>query len=281
MFTSDGSRYLSRRERFVMRLMASLRKRLLVRVRLLDRGRLAIYVCETAMDAWRPLSLWLKEEGTMAWIEAEVRPGDVFMDIGANIGIYSIAAAQRMGGSGEVYAFEPHKVNGVTLLRNVQANGLQGRIRVFACALSDSDGFLAFNYASLASASSASQLGHRRVPGSDEEFSPVSSEMVFSTSVDSLIAAGAIEPPTLVKIDVDGNELAILRGMAGLLRGPRRPRAVQVELNVGEQDEIAALMQASGYALVGRHFTHDGRNAHARGVPLAQIAHNAIFAPAP
>lgn len=281
MFESDGSRFLSRGERFVLRLVNSLRKRLVVRVRLSDRGAAATYLCENIVDAQRPISLWVKEQGTMEWIAAEVGPDDVFMDIGANIGIYSIAAAQRMGAGGTVYAFEPHKVNGLSLLRNVAANDLQERIRFFSCALSDREGMLAFNYASLAAASTASQLGHRRVAGSAAEFAPVATEMVFATSVDRLIEAGTIEPPTLVKIDVDGNEIAILRGMAALLGGKRRPRAVQVELNVGEHDAIAGLMQDAGYALARRHFTHAGKAAQDAGVPIERIAHNAIFAPAP
>ncbi|HEX2542313.1 MAG TPA: FkbM family methyltransferase [Caldimonas sp.] len=278
--SSDGSRYLGRRERAVLRLFSSLRKRLQVRVRVDDRGRAATYVCETAMDAQRPLSLWVKEEGTMAWIDAEVRADDVFMDIGANIGIYSIAAALRTSGSGIVYAFEPHKVNSLALLRNVGANGLQDRVRVFSCGLSDRDGLFEFNYQALASASSASQLGHRRVPGSEAEFVPVATEMIYGTSVDRLVEAGTIRPPTLVKIDVDGNELPILRGMSRLLAGAARPRAVQVELNVGEQDSISAFLQEHGYALASRHFTHEGKNALARGDAVEAIAHNAIFVPA-
>lgn len=280
MFASDGSRYLSRRERFVMRLMTSVRKRLQVVVRLSDHGRTARYVCETPMDAQRPLSLWIKEAGTMAWIDAEVRPGDVFMDVGANVGIYSIAAALRIGAGGVVYAFEPHKVNALALMRNVQANGLQERIHVFACALSDAEGLLRFNYQTLGSASSGSQFGHRRLLGVGDDFMPAASEMVYGSRVDALIDNGTIRAPTLVKIDVDGNELAILRGMARLLRGDDRPRAVQVELNVGEHESVSAFMRECGYGLVTRHDTHEGSQARARGEAAEAIAHNAIFAPA-
>lgn len=280
MFASDGSRSLSRGERLVMRMLASVRRRLHIRVHLDDRGRAATYLCETALDAWRAVSLWIKEQGTMEWIDATVRPRDRFMDVGANIGIYSIAAALRMGEGGEVYAFEPHKVNALALLRNVAANRLERRVRVFSCALSDTDGMFAFNYQALTSASNASQLGHCRVPGSAREFVPVATEMVYATSVDRLVSHAVIPAPTLVKIDVDGNELAILRGMAGLLCGPERPRAVQVELNVGEQEGIAAFMRDCGFELVTRHFTLEGKNALARGDAVEAVAHNAIFAPA-
>lgn len=280
MFKSSGDRVLTLPERIVFKLKGMVRSHTLVRVRLDDRGRAATYLCETPMDAYRPLSLWIKEAGTMAWLDAEVRPADVFMDIGANIGIYSIAAALRMGERGRVYAFEPHKVNALSLLRNIQANGLGGRIDVFSCALSDHEGMLDFNYASLSSASTASQLGHRRVPGTSEEFVPVAAEKVFAASVDRLIERGSIVAPDLVKIDVDGNEIAILRGMRQLLRSEKRPRALQVELNVGEQEGIIETLAEAGYALVDRHLTLTGKNQLAAGSSLNQIAHNAVFKPA-
>lgn len=261
----------------MLKMLAAIRRRTAVKVRVNDKGRATTYVCETSLDAQRAVSLWLKEQGTMDWIESEVRPDDIFLDIGANIGIYSISSALRMDERGRVYAVEPHKVNALSLLRNIEANALAGRIQVFSCALSDRDDVLDFNYLSLSSASSSSQLGHRRIAGTDRDFQPVATEKVYATSVDSLLQRSLIQAPTLVKIDVDGNELAILRGMAGLLRGPARPRAVQVELNLGEQEQIAALMQDYGYGISQRHLTHAGKQAQAQGTPLEAIAHNAVF----
>lgn len=279
MFRSDGRRLLSMPERAVLKAMRLARERLNVHVDLDDAGRRVRYVCETAMDALRPVSLWIKEEGTMHWIDSQLRADDVFLDIGANIGIYTIAAAVRLGPQGKVYAFEPHKVNALSLLRNIDANRLAQRVDVFSVALSDREALLDFNYVSLSSASTASQLGHRNVPGEAREFVPVASEKVFATTVDHLVSGGTIRPPNLVKIDVDGNEIAILRGMSALLRGTDRPRSIQVELNVGEQEQIIALMAEHDYRLATRHLTYAGKAAQAAGKPLEAIAHNAVFEP--
>jgi FkbM family methyltransferase len=208
----------------------------------------------------------------MRWID-----GDIFMDIGANIGIYTLAAAHRVGKTGKVYAFEPHKMNGITLLRNLEASGLADLVDVFACALSDVSHVLPFNYISLASASSGSQLGHTRVAGASRDFRPAAREMLAAVSVNELMAGGTIKPPNLVKIDVDGNEIKILRGMKKLLTGKDRPRALQVELNAGEQEEIAAFLADCGYALTERHHTRHGEKQLQRGMPLEKAAHNAIF----
>jgi FkbM family methyltransferase len=279
VFHSDGRRFPRRWERALFRLVGFVRERLRLHVRVRDGRFTSTYACENVLDALRSMSLWIKEEGTMRWIDAETKPGDVFMDIGANIGIYTIAAAHRVGAAGLVYAFEPHKVNALSLMRNVQLTGLSERVKVFACPLSDTAGVVAFNYASLKAASTASQLGHTRLAGCSEHFEPVACELVLASTVDALMTAAAIRPPTLVKIDVDGNELGILRGMRILLCGPSRPRALQVELNVGEQDRTEAFLRECGYTLSQRHFTYAGQRALSSGKPLAQVAHNAIFRP--
>lgn len=280
LLTADGRRFLYLWERALFKVASSIRSRFLVKLRLQENGHSSMYVCENAFDAYRPATLWIKEEGTMRWIDSEVKPGDIFMDIGANIGIYAIAAGNRVGDKGAVYAFEPHKVNALSLLRNVSLSRLAKRVRVFSCALSDESRVLEFNYRSLESASTASQLGHTEIPGSDAQFEPVACEMVFATTVDRLLADGVIQPPNLIKIDVDGNELQILRGMKQLLTGNSPPRAVQVELNVGEQTAISDFMQECTYELAERHLTHAGKMVQAAGEPLQNIAHNAIFRPA-
>lgn len=279
-FASKGLAVPNRLQRFVLKSSFRLRRALEPRVILADGDYRSVYKCETLLDAARPMSLWTKEEGTMRWISAEVRAGDIFMDVGANIGIYTLAAAHRLGPGGSVYAFEPHKPSALALMRNLALSELSDRVTVFSCALSDQPRILRFNYFSLASGSSGSQLGHRRIAGEERDFAAVASEMLFATTVDRLIADELISPPSLVKIDVDGNELQILQGMRSLLIGSRRPRSVQVELNVGEQTAIIEFLNGCGYRLVERHLTATGKSLSARGIALERIAHNAIFRPA-
>ena len=64
-----------------------------------------------------------KEPGTVNWIETGVRDGDVFYDIGANIGIYSLLAAARIG-AGKVYSFEPDVSSFAGLLQVITLNGI-------------------------------------------------------------------------------------------------------------------------------------------------------------
>jgi FkbM family methyltransferase len=111
------------------------------------------------VETYRALTLFVKEQGTVEWIRSTVQPGDVFYDIGANIGMYTLLAASRVGDAGKVYAFEPHVRNFTSLLQNVALNNLSGRVAPICSALHDTEGFLNFNYLTWQAGSSTSQLG--------------------------------------------------------------------------------------------------------------------------
>ena len=277
MFTSDGRRNLTALEKMWLGVSKSLRRMFATTVKVADGPFSSTFWCENKTDAQRAIAFRLKEVGTMQWIDEEIGEGDIFLDIGANIEIYSIAAGHRVGTNGCVYAFEPHKINAVALLRNIVLSGLSSRIVVFSIPLSGNSEVLQFNYKSLDSASSGSQFGSNRLPGSDKEFRPVASEMAFGMSIDDLIAQGGIQPPTMIKIDVDGNELPILTGMRKLLSGTFYPRVIRVEINAGEEDKIADFLGGCGYQLDKFHYTRSGQRQFDRGVDPKHIAKNAIF----
>jgi len=275
MFTSSGDRFSTRAERLVLAVLNRLRRNLQPTVRVRDKTHSSVFTCESVRDLQRALSLWLKEEGTMRWIDSEVRDGDVFMDIGANIGIYTIAAAHRVGPTGHVIAFEPHKKNALTLMQNLALNALTSRVDVVGCPLSDEASIVRFDYLSLDSASSGSQVnnGCRRL----DNLRPVASEFTVTTTVDRLLAETRIRTPSIVKIDVDGLELSILRGMSQLLSKGDRPRTIQVEINLGEDEAVMSFLAQHSYELSSRHFTAYGLSQLANGVPEAEIVHNAVF----
>lgn len=273
-----GGRELNGVEKLWFDAKAALRAALVSEVAIEDGPYRTVFLCENRTQAYRALSLWVKEAGTMEWIDKNVRPGERFLDIGANVGIYTLAAAHRVGPNGRVYAVEPHKPNAVSLMRNVLRNGLQDRVDVLTVALSDQRMIATFNYKDLAASSAGSQLGATNVSG--KEFKVAASEVVLGLSVDELIEIKAMAAPHHVKIDVDGIELPILRGMAALLASPQRPRTLQVELNVGEHDAVESFMAAQGYKLDHRHFTAIGKKQMAAGKDVSQIAHNAVFMPA-
>jgi FkbM family methyltransferase len=265
------------RER-VARARFDLRERLSMPMVVRDDGRDYRFSCVSYEEWVRAESLLYKEPGTMRLLHSELRPGDVFYDVGANMGIYSVPAAVAVGPEGRVFAFEPHVANAESLLRNVRANGLQDRVKVLSCALNDAVGFFEFHYDQLLAGTSQSQLGSER-DAFGRTLRPEASELKFATTIDELLGAGAIAPPTVVKIDVDGNEVLILRGMRGLLEGADRPRAVQVEVNVEGGEELLRLMSECGFELAERHYTEAFQTALDGGADPAAIPYNGVFRP--
>lgn len=218
------------------------------------------------------------EPGTLRWLRACVQPGDVFYDVGANIGLFALLAAHRVGAAGRVAAFEPHAATVEALLANVALNGLGERVDVLSCALHSASGHRPFLYRSLAAASGLSQVDATRDPHR-HDVAPVARELKAVAAADDLIAAGTIRAPDVVKIDVDGNEGAVLAGMHGLLTGPRPPRSIQVEINPEGSADLLAFMRAAGYHETGRHLTLGSEQLVRAGTDPATLGANIVFEP--
>ena len=137
-----------------------------------------------------------------------LKTGDVFYDIGANVGFFSIIAAKLVGG-GKVYAFEPGSENAKSIRHNAELNDFK-QIEVIEKAVSNTSGtgeFLLAKYSgghALATADAPPDLAGK-----------VTVDLV---SIDDLIASEQIEPPNFVKIDVEGAELDVLKGMTQTIK---------------------------------------------------------------
>jgi FkbM family methyltransferase len=141
-----------------------------------------------------------------------LRAGDILFDIGANVGFFSVIGARLLGPSGSVYAFEPVPSNARCIRRNAALNDL-ANIEVVARAVSDRTGSAELMLASYSGGAALTTAG--RPPDATTSIS------VEVASIDDLVATAAVQPPSVVKIDVEGAELEVLRGMAVTLREHR------------------------------------------------------------
>jgi FkbM family methyltransferase len=224
----------------------------------------------------RARALFSKEPETIGWLRKNLRPSDVFLDIGANVGTFSIFAARHLSQAGHVYACEPHLPTTIQLLQNISLNGVEDRVSVISLAASGRDGFSPFHYKRWRPGASGSQLA---VPGGPSLTRHVGSELKSSMRVDSMIAQGVIRSPDLIKIDTDGIEIQIVAGMKDLLSGQGRPRSVLVEVQQGELQTQRDFMRACGYSLVERHLIGRGKRAFELGRPSEKLTLNAVFEP--
>ncbi len=232
-------------------------------------------ITETPYEKWRADTLYTKEPGTVAWIQRECKPGDVFYDVGANIGQYTLMAAQLVMPGGSVVAFEPHLFNAASLLRNLAANNVQG-VRLMTTALHDREDVLAFYYKDLMAGSSGSQLGHT-IGETGEAFEPKASELKLTTTIDLLVTQGVLPAPVLIKIDVDGNERRVLGGIALQLLSTGPLRSVQIEVHPTSHRDVTEFMAEAGWQEAETHHTAFGQAEIDKGTDPAKVFRNVIY----
>ena len=193
-----------------------------------------------------------KEPETVAWIEKWFSPGDVFYDIGANVGSYSLIAYRRCGGDLTVYSFEPGCMTYPHLCQNIQLNQAGDRISPFQVALFDYTTVAMFHYQNLLTGGALHALDEPK-DWRGEEFTPVSSLPALCYRLDDFVHQFELSTPTHVKIDVDGTELDILKGAAKTLQAPT-VRTLVLETFDGSPyfAEIGQLITQYGFELHSR-----------------------------
>jgi FkbM family methyltransferase len=250
--------------------------RLHVAVRDREDGLQYRFVADSLHSYQRARSHLSKEPETIRWLRQNLRPADVFLDIGANIGTFSIFAAKHISDQGRVYACEPHLPTAVQLLENIALNELEDRVSVISIAASSKDSFVPFRYKRWRQGASGSQLD---VEGGPAMKGHVGTELKSGLRVDTMIAQAVIRPPSLIKIDTDGIELQILSGMPNLLRSEKKPRSILVEIQPGERQQQMELMRSYGYALVATHVVGKSQRLFEAGSAVDELAVNGVYEP--
>jgi FkbM family methyltransferase len=176
-------------------------------------------------------ALGTTEPDVQAALVEYVKPGDVFYDVGANVGFLSVIAA-RLGA--HVVAFEPLPENADVLEKNASLNGLN--VQVVRLALSDRDG------------EADLQLGDEptwaKLNTPETQYkAEVESKGRLRVRVARLDALD-LPPPDMVKLDVEGAEVQALRGMEETLRN-HAPKLL-IELH-HTNEQIANLLERFGY----------------------------------
>jgi FkbM family methyltransferase len=167
--------------------------------------------------AFRKLSGARYEQRFDAALLAAVRPGDIVWDIGANEGLYTEKFAQRVEPSGHVVAFEPSPRN-VALLRTRFTGS--NRVTIYPVALADRAGTATF-YANGSSNGTTDSLVERAAGAIPHQ--------VEVRSGDEFLLRF---PPNVIKIDVEGFEPEVLRGLREVLVSPAL-RSVLIEVHFG------------------------------------------------
>lgn len=193
----------------------------------------------------RQISLFGRFEATeSAYFRSVVRDTDICFDVGGNVGYFSMLLAD-LAAHGAIHVFEPIPLNAALITTNRELNGY-GHVIINNCAVGDRVQTLNFTVAADSAYSSLHDVG--RSPA-------VATIAVQMTTLDDYIKQHGIPRVDVMKIDVEGAELQVIRGAAQLLGDvPRAPRVVLMELQqenmepFGTQiEEALAAMVAFGY----------------------------------
>jgi FkbM family methyltransferase len=161
-----------------------------------------------------------------------IRPGHIVYDIVAHIGYYTVLSSLLTGESGKVISFEPLPLNVGYLRRHIRANGCKNVKLVQAC-VGDSSCQGSFDN------SRGTGVGHLAVHGT---------LTVHVISLDDMYQHGELQLPDLMKIDVEGAELMVLKGASSVLADGRPVILLSVHSETLRR-ECSEFLETAGYRL--------------------------------
>ena len=177
------------------------------------------------------------------FLRAHLPMGGVFVDVGANVGIYALALAPQVGAGGKVIAIEPHPVTHARLAFNRAASNF-AQVRLVAAAAGPMDGELLIE-------TDGDNLGASHVTSGAPSVNAIK---VPSLRLQRILKDAGVAKVDTLKIDVEGFEDRVLTGFFREAPQTMWPRAVVIEhLSHDEwQEDCIADMLSRGYTQVGR-----------------------------
>jgi FkbM family methyltransferase len=170
-------------------------------------------------------------------IARELSRGEIFYDIGANAGFFTVLAAKLVGSEGRVFAFEPLPENARCIREQIEVNALT-QCRLIVKAVTRQSGCIAFalhENNSMAHVDGDGGATDRRMN-------------VDAMTLDEFIAEGN-PPPHFVKMDVEGHEAEVLTGATKLLSSAAAPKFL-IELHNAEAAErVSGLLREYDYRI--------------------------------
>ncbi len=216
---------------------------------------------DSALRYWNP-TLDAAFQSLFRWAETYVTPGDVVWDIGANVGLFALAAARIAGNTGTVVAVEPDTFLVELMRRSVETrSNVCAPVTIVPAAVSDEVRLASFSVA--ARGRSANHLA--AVTGSTMHGGARRTDHVISVTLDWICSK--CSPPDVVKIDVEGAEMLTLRGGLKTLT-VHRPLLI-CEVRSTTCAEVTSFLHERDYALFDADDPRRGELAEANYNTLA------------
>lgn len=187
---------------------------------------------------WRAETFLTKELDTIEWIDGFDK-NDIFWDIGANIGTYSIYAALK---GLQVVSFEPAPGNYYLLSRNVEINNLDSNINSYCLAFSNSTKLDTFFMADTALGAAHNSFS-KSIDQKGQVYSAKFNQAMIGFTIDEFISKFRPDMPSHIKIDVDGLEDKVIEGAVETLKD-KRVKSVLIELDSERKNYCENIIKA-------------------------------------
>jgi FkbM family methyltransferase len=192
-----------------------------------------------------------KEPETVQWIETIIQAGDTVVDIGANVGSYSLLIDKIHQGKCSVLSFEPSAANYAQLQRNIAINGSSDTVKAFPVALSDQTGLSALQLSDLVPGSALHQVA------SEQSAAFRFTQTCLCYRLDDFLREFYPVGVNHIKLDVDGHEVAVLEGAEVMLKNPAlKSVLIEIDDGSGNREPVFERLQAAGLILAGDRHTH-------------------------
>ena len=203
------------------------------------------------LSSYRASTYLSKEKDTILWIDKFGSKKNIFFDVGANVGIYSIYYASLY--KAKVFAFEP-QYNNVTLFsRNVKLNNLQNYVTIIPNPLYKNNKIDFLISSSNNEAASASTTFIKKNNYISKNFGK---KLTLSYSIDFLVKNNLIPMPNIIKIDVDGNELDVIKGARRTIN-EKKCKSILIEKTNRISDHLIDRILSKSFYL----YKHSGLNS--------------------
>ncbi|MBJ06482.1 MAG: hypothetical protein CMO40_05090 [Verrucomicrobiaceae bacterium] len=194
------------------------------------------------------------EQDVEEFITGFLQEGDAVLDVGAQIGMFTAIAAQLIGSDGPLYAFEPDEQNHNDLQSTCIRNQLDN-VTILKIGLSDTVGEATFQRPDGAWGSFMNGSGGGSVTREFFKNCNIKTSTLETRTIDNVVRERGIQRLDLIKIDVDGPEVAILRGAIETLTNYKPAVVVEASLFYREHGssagELFEVLQQNGYQIYG------------------------------
>ena len=241
-------------------------------------GKLGIFSIDLRSFAWEYYCNDTYDDNEISLILSKLDADEIFIDVGANIGFYSVPVAQKIknsNGKGKVIAFEPHPGNYEKLKHNIELNSLSEYIEMHMLGLSDSEALV--NLVLREDFKAGSKTGNASIAINDEYDQGYNTVQIKTQTLDKFMNSN--EPDLkigFVKLDIEGHEVNFLRGAQTFLKNHSPKILLEVNKPYFEASGVDACKEI-GMLLPNYHFKNIASATSSTSTSLSKNKANKII----